>query len=300
MRPEYDETQVSRRLRSLGESTNADPEHPVGEKPDAYHAAEPADSRPTITRPGPFDPLPRPVLRLDLSLAYVIALVIAAVFATLVAWLGILPWYFTVAMILLLATTLIEGWKRLTVLGTLAVIVILVISLISAWKTIEPVSVPIEATPPSTARNPIPGSLGLYIDQLTDAWNGVTTEPQIIAGLTRNSEVGDYDTFIYRFGGWGRIAGAYDPGTEAIYALLATGQLSETATSQLYVHLCFVVAPYSQECLDSYKEVGLGGGLLEDFTDIEHAAEWSVGDHTWRLQIDQNVLVIRVYGADAA
>lgn len=301
MRPDYDQSQVNRRLRSLGETTSAEPNDTAERQAEADHFDD--DSRPASsgTTPGRFTPLPRPVLRLDLSLTHVIAIVIAAVFALVIGWLGILPWYFTIAMILLLATTLIEGWRRLTLLGALAVIVIVAVNLVTAWDNDETViAAAVVPTSPPTTLEPIPGSLGVFMDQLTTSWNGVSGEPQITRGLTRNNEIGEYDTFIFRFGRWGRVAGAYDPDTEAIYALLAAGQMSEPATGQLYVHLCFVIAPYSQECLDSYHEEGLGGGALEDFTDTQRIAEWRSEENEWNLQIDRNVLVIRVYGPDAS
>jgi hypothetical protein len=60
------------------------------------------------------------------------------------------------------------------------------------------------------------------------------------------------------------------------------------------------VAPYSQECIDSFLEEGLDGGTLEDFVDVAHDAQWTVGEHAWSVEIGGNVMAIRVYGADAA
>jgi hypothetical protein len=61
-----------------------------------------------------------------------------------------------------------------------------------------------------------------------------------------------------------------------------------------------MAAPYSQECVDSYHQHGLDGGTLDDFADIEHEAEWALGEDTWRLRIEGNVMTIRVFGSDAA
>jgi hypothetical protein len=85
-----------------------------------------------------------------------------------------------------------------------------------------------------------------------------------------------------------------------VYALLAAGWLSEDAASQFYLRLCFMVAPYSQGCVDSYLEHGLAGGTLGDLTELPHEAEWVSEGHTWRLEVTENVLTIRVFGADAA
>jgi hypothetical protein len=80
--------------------------------------------------------------------------------------------------------------------------------------------------------------------------------------------------------------------------VLATGLLTEAPTSRFYLRLCFMVAPYSQECVDSYFEQGLGETSLEEL-ETPHRSEWKVGEHTWRIEIEENRLTIRVFGADA-
>jgi hypothetical protein len=142
----------------------------------------------------------------------------------------------------------------------------------------------------------VPGSLGINVSDLTHLWNSLPQSPGITGGFVHNTEPGQYDSFIYRFGDWGRLAGAYDPSTDAVYALLATGQFSQEATAQLYLHLCFMLNPYSQECIDNYFEKGLDDGTLADFGDVSHQAEWQMDDQTWRLDIEGNVLTIRVLG----
>ena len=154
--------------------------------------------------------------------------------------------------------------------------------------------------PPANPYPPIPGSLGIYMEQLPDLWNEVSGPPQITRGLTRHNEIGEYDTFIYRFGEWGRVAGAYSPNTDAVYALLVTGQFSGEGTDQLYLHTCHLVAAYSPDCIQSYQDVGLAGLMLAEYADQTREAEWTVGESTWRLEIAGNVLTIRVYGPDAA
>ncbi len=253
--------------------------------------------------PEPLNFLPRPTFRRDLSPNQLGALLIAAIALLVVSWLGMLPWFVSLLGILVLLTTVLEGWRKVTLIGGAAVAVITVISLVFSGGSAPdpPAGQPIAATPPSQdPYPPIPGSLGIYMDQVTELWNTVDGPPRIMRGLTRHNETGDYDTFIYRFGEWGRLAGAYDPDNDAVYALLVTGQFSGAATDQLYLGLCFVVAPYSQECIDSYSQVGLDGGTLQDFVDRPHQAEWTLDGHYWNLEIDGNVMTIRVYGEDVA
>lgn len=240
-------------------------------------------------------------LRKDLSGMYLTGLAIAAAALIAAASLGALPWFVSLSAVLLLATTLFKGLRMLTRVGAVAVAMIVIIGAISSLGGDEPAIAPQAAgtPPPKEPHPPVPGSLGIYMDQVAELWNSVDGPPRIVRGLTRHNEIGEYDTFLYRFGEWGRVAGAFDPDNEVLYALLAAGQFSGEGTDQLYLHLCFMVAPFSQECIGSYHELGLGGGTLDEFLDIPHEAEWKLGEHTWRLEIDQNVVTIRVYGEDA-
>ena len=163
-----------------------------------------------------------------------------------------------------------------------------------------PVQAVAATVPPQDQQTPVEGSLDIYMDQITESWNSVDGPPPIIRGLTRYNETGEYDTFIYRWGEWGRLAGAYDPETDLLYALLVSGQMSAEGTDQLYIPLCFMVAPYSQECVDAYYEHGLDGETLAEYDGVDHETEWTFDDQTWRLEIVDNVMTIRVFGADAA
>ena len=241
-------------------------------------------------------------LRRDLSSAYTAGLAIAAVALIVAAWLGAVPWVVSLSLVALLATTLFEGLQVVTRIGAIVVAVIVIVGVISTLgggEETPPIPQAAPTPPPDDPHPEVPGSLDVYMDQVAELWNSVDSPPQIVRGLTRHNEIGEYDTFLYRFGAWGRVAGAFDPDSEVLYALLAAGQLSGEATDQLYLHLCFMVAPFSPECIDSYQQIGLGGASLDDFLDVTHEAEWTLGEHTWRLEIDQNVMTIRVYGADA-
>jgi hypothetical protein len=247
-------------------------------------------------------PIPLPRLRENLSQVHVFGLAISAVVIAAFALFDILPWWIVLASLAVAMTTLVDGWQKVTRVGALLVaafFLVNVVSSLTAGSSAETVFVtptdpaPVDLTPEA-------GSLGFFLDDLPELWNTVDTPPRINRGLTRQSEVGEYDTFVYRFGNQTQVAGAFDPADEAVYALLVSGPFDNPATSQLYLHLCYVVAPFSQECIDSYVESGLDGGTLGDFTDQVREAEWTLGSQTWRLEIGQNLLAIRVYGEDAS
>jgi hypothetical protein len=274
---------------------DASPDAPEESDDDMEHDAASEEER------GSADALLTPKFRQNLSVNYLGIVFIASMTLLTVGLLGVISWWVCIPSVLVLVSTLFEGWGKVTLGGAVAVAVILPISLfVSAGDPPEPEQTPTVTVPPQDPYPPIPGSLSVYMGQVIDRWNTVDGPPRINRGLTRHNEVGEYDTFIYRFGDWGRLAGAYDAGNDAIYALLITGTFSAEDTDQLYLHLCYVTAPFSQDCIDAYHEEGLDGGALEDFTDISHEAEWTVGEGTWRLQIEQNVMTIRVYGPDAA
>ena len=333
MEPRQDQLALLHRLQSEGQisaaeyaylaagisGTRAEPEPLLEDEPEPESPAEPAE---TETKPHREEPetvatpedvttsdeaeparfgLPAPRLREGItgsSIALVGAVGLGVVLAGAT---DLISWLLACAIIAVLATTLVEGWRLVTNIGAVVLAGVVVIALVSSLGETTPTQPGVTATiaPAGTPDPAVPGSLGISMDQISDAWNTPEGEPRITKGLTRHNETGDYDTFIYRFGEWGRFAGAYDPETEAVYALMASGWLTEAPTSQFYLRLCFMVAPYSQECVDSYLENGLGDVVLEELED-EHRSEWKVGDHTRRLVIEQNLLTIRVFGADAA
>ena len=305
MEPGEDQSNLLYRLQREGQITSAEFEQLAGgRKRPASEGEESSDDRVDETQAETAGGrLASPKLRGDLSAAYVVGLVLAAVLLSVFASFGFLPWTVAVAAVVLLATTLMEGWRKVTLTGTAAVVIAVMVGVVGSAIDRSPSGTPQPlATVPTadTDRTAPPGSLGLYMDEVADTWNSIDGPPQIVRGLTRQTEVGEYHSFIYRFGDWGRLAGAYDPDDEAVYALLATGRLSEAPTSQMYLRLCFMVAPYSPDCLDAYHESGLGGASLSDYLDTDHRAEWMVDGHTWRLVLEGNVLTIRVFGADAA
>ena len=328
MKPENDQLAVLRRLRSEGriskeeyedlagglnspgrtavvteyqDDVDSTPHVDVEDAPGTGPAVDGDDPVTMDDELGSFDSLIPPKLRENLTVNYVAGLALASLGLVVVSSLGMLSWLVTIPAILLFATTFFEGWRAVTVVGVVVWALILLVGLAFSVAGDPPSEPVVVATlPPRDPYPPVDGSLNVYMDQLTDRWNTVDAPPRIAKGLTRYNETGEYDTFLYRFGEWGRFAGAYDPANEALYALLITGQFSAEDTERLYLHLCYVVAPFSQDCIDSYREEGLDGGVLEDFTDVEHEAEWTLGDQTWRLEIAGTVMTIRVYGPDAA
>lgn len=277
--------------------------HPADDSLDtaASNGEEAGDDPMPVGEQRPADAFLTPTFRQNLSVNYLVIVFVASMTLLVVGLAGVVSWWVCVPAIFVLVSTLVEGWGRLTLGAAVAVAVILPITLlIPIGDTAEPAQTATVTLPPVDPHPAIPGSLSVYMDQVIDRWNTVDGAPRINRGLTRHSEIGEYDTFIYRFGNWGRLAGAYDPDNDVIYALLVTGTFSAEDTDQLYLHLCSVIAPFSQECIDAYHEEGLDGGALEDFNDISRETEWTVGDQTWRLEIDGNVLTVRVYGPDAA
>lgn len=144
-------------------------------------------------------------------------------------------------------------------------------------------------------------SLGFRFPDLTARWNEVDAPPSITKGIPRTPEIGAYDGFTYRFNQSSLLAGVYDDRTEEVYALLASSWISDENAHRLVIHLCHLAHPYDQACLDAYFEDGLGGKTLEDFRDMEHRAEWRLGEVTWRLEIVDNIQSLRVIapGAEA-
>jgi hypothetical protein len=321
--PVDEDLAVLRILRDGGQLSTDEYEEPVNGHLDA--SVDPGDTSPNTdvvaeeqatedeAAPPERPTSERPSLRGDLNASYLGTLAGVSIVLLVASWAGLLSWFVSIGVVLVLLTTLFQGWRRVTLTGAVLVAAIMIVGVVTSPTTVASESPPtvVSETPPTTQQSaaattlppPDPGpqltgSLHIHMDEVSDLWNTVAG-PQVTSGLTRHTESGEYDSFIYRFGEWGRLAGAFDPDTEAVYALLAAGQFSNEATDQLYVNLCFMVEQFSPECLESYQELGLNGAALEEFADTTHEAEWTVGADTWRLQIEGNVLTIRVFGADA-
>jgi hypothetical protein len=195
-----------------------------------------------------------------------------------------------------------RGWVWLALGGGVILALVVIVAL---WPDSEPRvvtenTIPV-AAPADLAAAIAPGSLAVKISQVIDSWNEVDLPPRISRGFILHPEVGQFDSFTYRFNDSSLLAGAYDPDTEYVYAFMASSWLSDEAAPHLGLHLCHLTQPYSQECIDTFHQVGLGGQPLANFADLEapYETQWQIGEHTWRLVIDQNVQTIRVLGAGA-
>lgn len=191
--------------------------------------------------------------------------------------------------------TLVQLFKRAGGLGFLVLGFLLVIIAIVAWWPTNQVSAPVGTVAPLSTQPAAAASdsLGISLPDLTARWNEASVPPTITKGIARTPETGRFDAFSYRFNDSSLVAGAYDDRTDDIYALLASSWISDEHAHRLVIHVCHVVHPYSQACLDEYFEHGLGGLTLEDYRDVEHRAEWTIDGVLWRLDIRENIQNIR-------
>jgi hypothetical protein len=213
------------------------------------------------------------------------------------AALDVVPWPVAILGVAAVATTRVAG-GRWFALGAGAVFAVMVIVLetsgVGRTDYVERAAVS-----DSTARPQIEatvGSLGVTLSELAERWNALEQPPSITGGLVRESETGPYDSFRYRFDAAASLAGAFDPTDDSVHALLGSVGLGHDSAPHFYLHLCFMLHPYSQECIDAYLEDGLGGKPLSDYVGVEHRAEWVFGDQLWRLEIIGDVQNIRILG----
>ena len=289
----------------VGDSAEAEPTedpHPESESEDFSdepdHAADESSDETSEPSARPRSGFSAPTVRTDLSTAYVLSILTASIVLFLAAALGYVSLLVSVVAVVGWAATLVEEGRLVTIGAGVLLGGMVIGGLFLGSGDSTPTGDPVVSFTAPEPRVAPEGSVGVFMDEVTDRWNTVDSAARINRGLTRNSESGEYDSFLYRFGDWGRLAGAYDPSDDAIYALLGTGQFSGPGTSTLYLHLCYVVHPFSQECIDAYLEEGLGYDDLSDYVGVDHQAEWTVDDQTWRLVIEGNVLTLRVLGPD--
>ena len=142
---------------------------------------------------------------------------------------------------------------------------------------------------------PVVGSLGIRLQEIEQAWNDAGIPPQIRGAFALTPEPGPLDTFLYRFDQGAVVAGAYEPGEGVVYALMLRVGLGHEAISDLNSHLCHLLHPYDQACLDAFAdETGVNGTSVSDFEGRDHAVEWSYEGNTWRLSISGDVETVRV------
>ncbi|MDP9143887.1 MAG: SHOCT domain-containing protein [Actinomycetota bacterium] len=161
----------------------------------------------------------------------------------------------------------------------------------------------VSAGPPALPSGPevlaeIPvGSLGVRFADIQEGWNELDEPPFILRGISTTPEAGPLDSFIYRFDGGALLAGAYNPSDDYIYALMGKAGLRHEASSSMYLHLCYLLYPGTQECFDAYvEESGVFGMTVDDLSGADHYASWMFDGNEWRLEIADDIQTLRVLG----
>lgn len=153
-----------------------------------------------------------------------------------------------------------------------------------------------EAAAPMTPEIP-KGSLGIRLDDVDEAWNAVDQPPLMLSGVMVSPDQGRFDAFIHSFDGSAELSGVFDRSDRFVYGLRARAALGSTSIRNLYVHLCYMLHPGSQECLETFvEEAGVYGTAIEDFEGEDYEAGWSFAGNEWRLGIEDDVETIRVFG----
>ena len=150
---------------------------------------------------------------------------------------------------------------------------------------------PINTTPPAD-----PGdSLGVRFETLRADWNSTELPPFIDSEIRPSPESGELDAFLHRFDNSAVLAGAYDPDNGYVYALLARAGVHHESVSNMYIHLCSLLHPGSQECLNAYiDENNMFGKTMLDFVDVSHDIRWVFEGNEWRTTVFDNIVTVRV------
>jgi hypothetical protein len=147
---------------------------------------------------------------------------------------------------------------------------------------------PVPAPPPED-------SLDVALSGLAEGWNTVSDPPAISGGITTAPEPGPLDSFIYRFNDSVLLAGAYDPVAGYVYAILVRSNLQYEPTSILYVHLCSLLHPGSQECLTTFiEETGMFGRSHQELIGADVEIAWEFEGNQWRFEVAGDTETIRV------
>lgn len=232
---------------------------------------------------------------------YLGTLVISALLLIVAGMTSVLPWPASILGLAALGSTRIEGahWLALGGGGLFAVLVI-VFSLTGARGA--GLADSLVVTEESTPSQPVAaaGSLGVMIGEIPELWNGLGHPPAMTKGLVTETQAGQYRSFHYRFDRAASLAGAYDPSDGSVHALMGSVGLSHQAAPYFYLHLCFMLHPYSQDCIDAYLEEGLDGKQIADYSGQQHAAQWQLDGQVWKLEIAGDIQTIRVISEEAS
>ena len=119
--------------------------------------------------------------------------------------------------------------------------------------------------------------------------------PFIDSEIRPSPESGELDAFLHRFDNSAVLAGAYDPDNGYVYALLARAGVHHESVSNMYIHLCSLLHPGSQECLNAYiDENNMFGKTMLDFVDVSHDIRWVFEGNEWRTTVFDNIVTVRV------
>lgn len=252
------------------------------------------DEPPTPGRETRIGQLPPQTIYLG-ALAFSVLLLLAA------GALEVVPWPVSLLGLGTLGATKISGGQWIALGGgVLFAAIVLLFHFTGVGRTHE-VATSASVGQSGTVSQPVaaPGSLGITVAEVKELWNSLGRSPTITGGLITETEIGPYDSFRYRFDGAASVAGAFDPSDDSVHALMGSVGLLHDSAPHFYLHLCFMLHPYSQECIDAYLEHGLGGKELGEYAGVEHSASWEIGDQVWRLEISGDVQTIRVFGEAA-
>jgi hypothetical protein len=141
------------------------------------------------------------------------------------------------------------------------------------------------------------GSLGIEFADLQEGWNALPDPPFILKGISVTPEAGVLDSFMYRFDDAALLAGAYNPDDGYVYALMAKIGIGHEAMSNMYVHLCYLLYPGTQECFDSFiEESGVYGKTPDELSEADSQSSWIFDGNEWRVEVVNDIQTIRVLG----
>ena len=187
-------------------------------------------------------------------------------------------------------------WKKVVAgAGLLAGVLVLVLLFESVSSNQdEPVSgIPlslIEAEP----EPPPPDTLRIRFDEVRERWNALEQAPLISTPLRRFSEPGELDSFLHRFDASTQVVGAYQDDGEWMVALMFQSDLRQAVASQMYLHMCHTLHPFSPDCIEAYQDTGLGGLPFAEHTATDSETSWQFEGNTWRMTVANGEITIRV------
>jgi hypothetical protein len=150
----------------------------------------------------------------------------------------------------------------------------------------------------AASAGPAPDSMGVLLTDLPASWNEVADPPAITGGILTSPEPGRLDSFLYQFEGTAVLAGAYDPIDGSVHALMARVSVHDESASSLFIHLCHLLQPGSQACLDEFiRATGTFGKPHIELAGTDLAMTWELEGQIWELEIADDIETIRVQRA---